>query len=116
MSTAPPNQSVPLQPLPPVLLRSNRRTVATRCETNAAGYRSHQAAGQRQRIGQAIDYADIPRDDIAPVLAELVRQPGIRRRILELTAGPTPISDAVACAVAAPGRRFRGGRCPSCPP
>ncbi|MGW1407155.1 hypothetical protein [Streptomyces sp. NPDC002403] len=33
---------------------------------------------------RVIDHADVSRDDITPVLAELVRRPGIRRRILEL--------------------------------
>ncbi|MEU6511223.1 NAD(P)H-binding protein [Streptomyces sp. NPDC046942] len=53
----------------------------------------------RVRLGQAIDYGDVSRDDVAAVFAGLVHQPQINRVILELTRGTTPISEAVAHAV-----------------
>jgi len=50
----------------------------------------------RVRAGVAIPYGDIPRDDVAAFLAELLAQPSVNRIIIELTAGDTPINDAVA--------------------
>ncbi len=38
------------------------------------------------RIGPAIPYGEVPRDDVAAVLTELVHQPQISRKIVELTA------------------------------
>ncbi len=46
-------------------------------------------------LGPAAVHEDISREDVAEVLAELLLQPRVRRRILELTSGPTPITDAV---------------------
>jgi uncharacterized protein YbjT (DUF2867 family) len=40
-------------------------------------------------------HEDISREDVAEVLTELLLQPWAHRRILELTSGPTPITDAV---------------------
>lgn len=48
------------------------------------------------RLGPAIEFGDVPRDDVAAVLAEVVHQPGISRTILELTGGPVPVPEAVA--------------------
>ncbi|MEU6656809.1 NAD(P)H-binding protein [Streptomyces sp. NPDC046900] len=48
------------------------------------------------RLGPAIDYDTVPRDDVAAVLAEAVHQPHLRRVILELTCGSTPVAQAVA--------------------
>jgi uncharacterized protein YbjT (DUF2867 family) len=47
-------------------------------------------------LGQAQIYSGIRRDDVAATLAELVHTPTIRRTILEVTQGPTPIPEAVA--------------------
>ncbi|MBM9506881.1 hypothetical protein [Actinacidiphila acididurans] len=48
------------------------------------------------RPGPAIDYDDVPRDDVAAVLAEAVHRSRLRRIILELTCGHTLIAQAVA--------------------
>ncbi|MGA5200410.1 hypothetical protein [Streptomyces variegatus] len=40
--------------------------------------------------------SNVPRDDVAAVLAELVHQPHDSRVVLELTGGTTPIAQAVA--------------------
>jgi uncharacterized protein YbjT (DUF2867 family) len=53
----------------------------------------------RVRLGMAIPYDEVARDDVAAVLAELVHAPQIRKVILELTAGQTPIHDALIGAV-----------------
>ena len=37
------------------------------------------------RLGMAIPYSEVPRDDVAAVLSELVHCPQVRRVILELT-------------------------------
>lgn len=47
------------------------------------------------RAGLAIPYGDVPRDDVAATLAELVDRPEINRIIIELTEGDTPVADAV---------------------
>ncbi|RMM00992.1 Oxidoreductase ylbE, partial [Pseudomonas savastanoi] len=46
--------------------------------------------------GLAIAYGEIPRDDVAAVLAALVERPGISRQIIELTQGATPIDLALS--------------------
>lgn len=43
------------------------------------------------RAGAAIPYGDVPRDDVAAFLAELVDHPATNKVILELAAGDTPI-------------------------
>ncbi|MFF9607240.1 NAD(P)H-binding protein [Streptomyces sp. NPDC014684] len=48
------------------------------------------------RMGAAVDYDDVSRDDVAATLAEAVHQPRLHRTILELTRGTTPIAQAVA--------------------
>lgn len=50
------------------------------------------------RAGAAIPYGDVPRDDVAAVLAELVDHPAINRVILELTTGDTAIPKALVAA------------------
>ena len=47
------------------------------------------------RAGLAIPYGDVSRDDVAATLAELVEQPDVNRTIIELTAGSTPVDEAV---------------------
>jgi uncharacterized protein YbjT (DUF2867 family) len=46
-------------------------------------------------LGPAAMHEDISREDVAEVLTELLLQPRAHRRILEVTSGPTPITDAV---------------------
>jgi uncharacterized protein YbjT (DUF2867 family) len=46
-------------------------------------------------LGPAEFHGQIPRADVADTLAELLHEPRISRRILELTTGSTPIRDAV---------------------
>lgn len=46
-------------------------------------------------LGPAQPHDEIPREDVAATLAELLHEPRIRRQILELTQGPTPITIAV---------------------
>lgn len=47
-------------------------------------------------LGSAILYGEVPRDDVAAAIAELVHTPVVSRRILEITGGPTPIAQAIA--------------------
>ncbi|MQB07295.1 NAD(P)-dependent oxidoreductase [Agrobacterium tumefaciens] len=47
------------------------------------------------RLGLAIPYGDVPRDDVAAVLAELVDKPEVYRAIIELTEGGTSVAEAV---------------------
>lgn len=47
------------------------------------------------RAGLAIPYGDVSRDDVAATLAELIELPGVNRTIIELTAGRTPVTEAV---------------------
>ncbi|MEE6295870.1 NAD(P)H-binding protein [Georgenia wangjunii] len=46
-------------------------------------------------LGPAQPHDEISRQDVAATLAELLHEPRIRRRILELTQGTTPIAGAV---------------------
>jgi uncharacterized protein YbjT (DUF2867 family) len=46
-------------------------------------------------LGPAERHGQIARDDVAATLTELVHEPRIRRQILELNDGSTPIRDAV---------------------
>lgn len=47
------------------------------------------------RADLALPYGDIPRDDVAATLVELIEQPAASKIIIELTSGDTPIADAV---------------------
>lgn len=49
----------------------------------------------RVRAGLAIPYGDVPRDDVAATLVELVERPAVDRIIIELTQGDTPVGEAV---------------------
>ncbi|TYP89019.1 NAD(P)H-binding protein [Blastococcus xanthinilyticus] len=49
----------------------------------------------RVALGPAQPHDEIPREDVAATLAELLHEPRIRRQILELNAGETPIASAV---------------------
>lgn len=57
--------------------------------------------------GLAIEYGSIPRDDVASFLAAALAEPDLNRVIVELTAGPTPVADAVAHLRTATGPRHR---------
>ncbi len=46
--------------------------------------------------GHAIPYGSIARANVAQTLAELIRTPSIKREIIEITDGNTPVSEAVA--------------------
>lgn len=45
--------------------------------------------------GPAIAYGTISRTDVAATLAALIQQPAVSRVIIELTAGETPVSEAI---------------------
>jgi uncharacterized protein YbjT (DUF2867 family) len=49
----------------------------------------------RVSLGPAQPHDEIPRQDVAATLAELLHEPRIRRQILELNQGETPIASAV---------------------
>jgi nucleoside-diphosphate-sugar epimerase len=46
-------------------------------------------------LGPAEFHTDISRDDVAATMAQLVHTPALRRKILEVTEGTTPIESAV---------------------
>lgn len=48
------------------------------------------------RTGLAIPYGEVSRDDVAATLVRLIETPSVNRMIIELTAGDTPVSKAVA--------------------
>ncbi len=50
----------------------------------------------RVRLAPRVDRGDVPRDDVAAVLVALLDAPGTAGRVLELTAGDTPVDEAVA--------------------
>lgn len=45
--------------------------------------------------GLAIPYGDVPREDVAGALVQVIEQPGVRRVIIELTQGGTPVNEAI---------------------
>lgn len=49
----------------------------------------------RVRAGLAVPYGELPRDDLAATLLEIIEQPAVNRCIIELTQGDTPIAEAV---------------------
>ncbi|QKP76343.1 NAD(P)H-binding protein [Methyloligella sp. GL2] len=50
----------------------------------------------RVSLSLALPYGDVPRDDVAETLAEIVHAPGTARTILELISGSVPAAEAVA--------------------
>jgi nucleoside-diphosphate-sugar epimerase len=50
----------------------------------------------RVRLASSVDYGQISRDDVAAVIAELVRTGAGGRHTLELVGGDTPVAEAVA--------------------
>ena len=59
-------------------------------------------------LGPAQPHDEIPRADVAATLAELLHEPRVRRRILELTQGSTPIAVAVLANVPPAGPPHEG--------
>jgi uncharacterized protein YbjT (DUF2867 family) len=47
------------------------------------------------RADVAICYGDVPRDDVAATIVELIDQPAVNRIIIELTTGDVPVAEAV---------------------
>lgn len=47
------------------------------------------------RSGLAIPYGDVPRDDVAAALLEIVERPAVSRVIIELTRGDTPVGESI---------------------
>ncbi|WP_338514598.1 NAD(P)-binding oxidoreductase [Pseudomonas poae] len=45
--------------------------------------------------GLAIPYGDVPRDDVATALLQIIEQPCVNRVIIELTQGSTPVNEAI---------------------
>jgi len=50
----------------------------------------------RVTAGLAIEYGDVRRDNVAAFIDAALQEPALKRTIVELTDGPTPVSDAVA--------------------
>ncbi|MGW2142649.1 hypothetical protein ACWCW2_43345, partial [Streptomyces sp. NPDC001773] len=53
----------------------------------------------RVRLAEHTDRGQVPRDDVAAVLAALLHEPRTAGRILELISGSTPIEEAVRAVV-----------------
>jgi len=49
----------------------------------------------RITLGHGIEFGDVPRDDVAAVLAEILRA-GKVNDVVEVVGGPTPLEEAVA--------------------
>ncbi|WP_198083899.1 SDR family oxidoreductase [Variovorax sp. E3] len=47
------------------------------------------------RAGLAIPYGEVPRDDVAATLLEIIERPAVGRVIIELTQGDTPVGESV---------------------
>jgi len=59
------------------------------------GTLSDEAGTGHVRADVAIPYGNVPRDDVAAFLAEVIDQPTVNRIIIELTEGEMPIENAV---------------------
>ncbi len=53
----------------------------------------------RVTAGVAVPYGEVPRDDVAALLAAVLHRPDLGRIIIELVDGPTPAEEAVATLV-----------------
>ncbi|WP_283190681.1 SDR family oxidoreductase [Pseudomonas sp. PMCC200344] len=49
----------------------------------------------RVRTGLAIPYDEVPREDVAATLLEIIERPAVNRVIIELTQGDTPVGESV---------------------
>ncbi|WP_439862620.1 NAD(P)-binding oxidoreductase [Pseudomonas antarctica] len=45
--------------------------------------------------GLTIPYGDVPREDVAAALLQIIETPGVNRVIIELTQGTTPVDEAI---------------------
>ncbi|NYJ04776.1 SDR family oxidoreductase [Petropleomorpha daqingensis] len=59
------------------------------------GRLTDEAGTGRVTLAHGVDYGEIPRDDVAAVLAEILRA-GASNDVVELVGGDTPIAEAVA--------------------
>ena len=50
----------------------------------------------RVSAAPALEYGDVPRDDVAAFIDAALHEPGLNRTVVELTSGPTPVAEAVA--------------------
>lgn len=50
----------------------------------------------RVTAGPAIEYGNVPRNDVAAFIDAALHEPALSRTIVELTTGDTPVADAVA--------------------
>ncbi len=71
------------------------------------------AGAGRVLLAEHVERGDVPRDDVAAVLAALLDAPGTAGQVLELTAGDTGLAEAVRAAgepgrTSAPARSGRG--------
>lgn len=57
------------------------------------------AANGRVRLARHVDRGEIPRDDVAAVLAAVLAQPATAGHVFEVVGGDTPVDDAVAALV-----------------
>jgi uncharacterized protein YbjT (DUF2867 family) len=73
------------------------------------GTLSNAPGSGRVRLGPAIPYGDISRDDVAAVFTTLVHALDVTRQIVELTAGDTPVADAVEAVATSHFARSLGG-------
>lgn len=60
----------------------------------------HEDGDDAVSLGKALVYGTVKRGNVAAVLARLIDTPEIRREILELTDGETPVAEAVAAVAA----------------
>jgi len=54
----------------------------------------------RVTAGPAVEYGDVHREDVAAFIAAALHEPALTRAIVEVTAGDTPVADAVAALAA----------------
>ena len=54
------------------------------------------AGTQQVHTGLAIPYGEIPREDVAATLLEIIERPTVNKAIIELTKGEQPVAEAVA--------------------
>jgi uncharacterized protein YbjT (DUF2867 family) len=60
------------------------------------GHLTDDPGSGRVRLGDGVGRGDVPRDDVAAVLAAVLHEPGTIGATLELVGGTTPVADAVA--------------------
>ncbi|MEU4834665.1 NAD(P)H-binding protein [Streptosporangium sp. NPDC023615] len=59
----------------------------------------------RVSAGPAIEYGDVPRDDVAAFIGAVLHEPALNHVVVELTTGETPVAEAVTGLAALTGRR-----------